>query len=53
MDRKTLNRRLDKLVSVGRIVGLKEYETADNVIDIDNDDQTNDAIDTKSTKASK
>ncbi len=53
MDRKTLNRRLDKLVSVGRIVGLKEGETTGNIIDIDNDDQTNDAIDTKSTKASK
>lgn len=53
MDRKTLNRRLDKLASVGRIVGLKADETADNIIDIDNDDQTNDVVDTKSTKASK
>ena len=42
MDRKTLNRRLDKLISVGRIVGLKEDDTVNNIIDIDNDDPTND-----------
>lgn len=42
MDRKTLNRRLDKLISVGRIVGLKEDDVVNNIIDIDNDDQTND-----------
>ena len=42
MDRKTLNRRLDKLISVGRIVGLKEDDAVNNIIDIDNDDPTND-----------
>ena len=42
MDRKTLNRRLDKLISVGRITGLKDDDTIDNIIDIDNDDPTND-----------
>ncbi len=42
MDRKTLNRRLDKLISVGRIIGLKQDDAANNIIDINNDDSTND-----------
>ena len=35
MDRKTLNRRLDKLISVGRIIGLKDDDVANNIVDID------------------
>lgn len=41
MDRKTLNRRLDKLISVGRIIGLKDDDVANNIIDINNNDSTN------------
>lgn len=41
MDRKTLDRRLDKLISVGRIIGLKDDDVANNIIDINNNDSTN------------
>ena len=42
MDRVTLNRKLEKLVRVGRIIELKEDNTTNNIIDIDNNDITND-----------
>lgn len=41
MDRVTLNRKLEKLARVGRIIGLKGHNTTDNIIDIDNNDLTN------------
>lgn len=42
MNKDTLNRKLEKLVRVGRIIGLKEHNTTDNIIDINNNDLTND-----------
>lgn len=48
MDRVTLNRKLEKLVRVGRIVGLQD--TTNNIIDIDISNDTNDAISTKVNK---
>lgn len=42
MNKDTLNRKLEKLARVGRIIGLKEHNTTDNIIDIDNNDLTND-----------
>ena len=41
MNKDTLNRKLEKLARVGRIAGLKEDNTTDNIIDIDNNDLTN------------
>ena len=41
MNKDTLNRKLEKLARVGRIIGLKEDNTTDNIIDIDNNDLTN------------
>ena len=51
MNKDTLNRKLEKLVRVGRIIGLQDI--TNNIIDIDSNDLVNDTIDTKSTKASK
>ena len=48
MDRATLNRKLEKLARVGRIVGLQD--TTNNIIDIDISNDTNDAISTKVNK---
>ena len=48
MDRVTLNRKLEKLMRVGRIVGLQE--TTNNIIDIDISNDTNDVISTKVNK---
>lgn len=48
MDRVTLNRKLEKLVRVGRIVGLQD--TTNGIIDIDISNDTNDAISTKVNK---
>lgn len=48
MDRVTLNRKLEKLVRVGRIVGLQD--TTNDIIDIDISNDTNDAISTKFNK---
>lgn len=48
MNKDTLNRKLEKLVRVGRIVGLQD--TTNNIIDIDISNDTNDAISTKVNK---
>lgn len=48
MDRVTLNRKLEKLVRVGRIVDLQD--TTNDIIDIDISNDTNDAISTKVNK---
>ena len=48
MDRVTLNRKLEKLMRVGRIVGSQD--TTNNIIDIDISNDTNDAISTKVNK---
>lgn len=48
MNKDTLNRKLEKLVRVGRIVGLQD--TTNNIIDIDISNIANDVISTKVNK---